>query len=110
MKIGTAVTVLPLCHPLRLAEEIATIDQLADGRLIFGVGRSGFAHTYRTYGVDYAESRERFAETLEIVKGCFAEERFSHKGRFYTIPPEIPYRGYTLKEITLVPRPQRLPV
>jgi len=84
MKIGTAVTVLPLCHPLRLAEEIATIDHLASGRLIFGVGRSGFAHTYRTYGVDYGESRERFAETLAIVKRAFTEERFSHKGKYFT--------------------------
>jgi alkanesulfonate monooxygenase SsuD/methylene tetrahydromethanopterin reductase-like flavin-dependent oxidoreductase (luciferase family) len=83
MKIGTAVQVLPLCHPLRLAEEVATIDQLSHGRLIFGVGRSGFAHTYKTYGVDYGESRERFAETLEIVKRAFTEERFSHKGKYY---------------------------
>ncbi len=57
MKIGTAVQVLPLCHPLRLAEEVATVDHLSNGRLIFGVGRSGFAHTYATYGVDYGESR-----------------------------------------------------
>jgi alkanesulfonate monooxygenase SsuD/methylene tetrahydromethanopterin reductase-like flavin-dependent oxidoreductase (luciferase family) len=83
MKIGTAVQVLPLCHPLRLAEEVATIDHLCNGRLIFGVGRSGFAHTYRTYGVDYGESRERFAETLAIVKGCFTEERFNHKGKYF---------------------------
>ena len=84
MKIGTAVQVLPLCHPLRLAEEVATIDQISDGRLIFGVGRSGFAHTYTTYGVDYGESRERFAETLEIVKRAFNEERFSYKGKYFT--------------------------
>jgi alkanesulfonate monooxygenase SsuD/methylene tetrahydromethanopterin reductase-like flavin-dependent oxidoreductase (luciferase family) len=77
MRIGTAVQVLPLCHPLRLAEEVATVDQLSGGRLIFGVGRSGFAHTYKTYGVDYAEIRERFVETLEIVKRAFTEERFS---------------------------------
>jgi alkanesulfonate monooxygenase SsuD/methylene tetrahydromethanopterin reductase-like flavin-dependent oxidoreductase (luciferase family) len=83
MKIGTAVQVLPLCHPLRLAEEVATVDQLSEGRLIFGVGRSGFAHTYKTYGVDYGESRERFAETLEIVKRAFTEERFSHKGKYF---------------------------
>jgi alkanesulfonate monooxygenase SsuD/methylene tetrahydromethanopterin reductase-like flavin-dependent oxidoreductase (luciferase family) len=83
MKIGTAVQVLPLCHPLRLAEEVATVDQLSEGRLIFGVGRSGFAHTYATYGVDYGESRERFAEVLEIVKRAFTEERFSYKGEYY---------------------------
>jgi alkanesulfonate monooxygenase SsuD/methylene tetrahydromethanopterin reductase-like flavin-dependent oxidoreductase (luciferase family) len=83
MKIGMAVQVLPLCHPLRLAEEAATVDQLSNGRLIFGVGRSGFAHTYATYGVDYGESRERFAETLTIVKRAFTEERFSHKGKYF---------------------------
>ena len=83
MKIGTAVQVLPLCHPLRLAEEVATVDQLSEGRLIFGAGRSGFAHTYRTYGVEYAESRERFAETLHILKRAFTEERFSHQGKYY---------------------------
>ena len=83
MKIGTAVQVLPLCHPLRLAEEVATVDHLCNGRLIFGVGRSGFAHTYSTYGVDYGESRERFAEVLEIVKQAFTGERFSYKGRFH---------------------------
>ncbi len=83
MRIGTAVQVLPLCHPLRLAEEVATIDHLSQGRLIFGVGRSGFAHTYATYGVDYGESRERFAEVLEILKKAFTEERFSYKGKFY---------------------------
>lgn len=84
LKIGTAVQVLPLCHPLRLAEEVATVDQLSEGRLIFGVGRSGFAHTYATYGVSYAESRERFVETLAIVKRAFAEERFSHAGKYFT--------------------------
>ena len=98
MKIGTAVQVLPLCHPLRLAEEVATIDQISQGRLIFGVGRSGFAHTYKTYGVDYAESRERFTETLEIVKRAFAEERFSHKGKYFTF-----------ENVRLAPKPLQAP-
>jgi len=98
MKIGTAVQVLPLCHPLRLAEEVATVDQLSNGRLIFGVGRSGFAHTYKTYGVDYGESRERFSETLHIVKRAFTEERFSHKGKYFAYD-----------NVRLAPRPVQQP-
>ena len=84
MKIGTAVQVLPLCHPLRLAEEVATVDQISHGRLIFGVGRSGFPRTYEAYGVPYGESRERFAETLEILKSAWTEDSFSYKGKYYS--------------------------
>jgi len=98
MKIGTAVQVLPLCHPLRLAEEAATVDQISDGRLIFGVGRSGFAHTYQAYGVPYDESRERFAETLEIVKRAWTEERFSYSGKYFAYD-----------KVALVPKPRQKP-
>src|SRR6266545_6101884 len=84
MKIGTGVQVLPLCHPLRLAEEAATVDQISHGRLIFGIGRSGFPRTYEAYGVPYGESRERFAETLEILKHAWTEAPFSYKGQFYS--------------------------
>jgi alkanesulfonate monooxygenase SsuD/methylene tetrahydromethanopterin reductase-like flavin-dependent oxidoreductase (luciferase family) len=83
MKIGTGVQVLPLCHPLRIAEEAATVDQISQGRLIFGVGRSGFPRTYEAYGVPYGESRERFAETLEILKRAWTEDNFSYSGQFY---------------------------
>jgi alkanesulfonate monooxygenase SsuD/methylene tetrahydromethanopterin reductase-like flavin-dependent oxidoreductase (luciferase family) len=84
MKIGTGVQVLPLCHPLRLAEEAATVDQISHGRLIFGVGRSGFPRTYEAYGVPYGESRERFAETLEILKRAWTEDSFSYQGKYYS--------------------------
>ena len=84
MKIGTGVQVLPLCHPLRLAEEAATVDQISHGRLIFGVGRSGFPRTYEAYGVPYGESRERFAETLEILKRAWTEPSFSYHGKYYS--------------------------
>jgi alkanesulfonate monooxygenase SsuD/methylene tetrahydromethanopterin reductase-like flavin-dependent oxidoreductase (luciferase family) len=84
MKIGIAVQVLPLCHPLRLAEEAATVDQISQGRLIFGVGRSGVVGTYDAYQVPYDESRERFAEILQIVERAWSQPRFSYEGRFYS--------------------------
>ena len=84
MKIGIAVQVLPLCHPLRLAEEAATVDQVSQGRLIFGVGRSGVVSTYDAYQVPYDESRERFTEILDIVKRAWSEPRFSYAGKFHS--------------------------
>lgn len=98
MKIGIAVQVLPLCHPLRLAEEVATLDHISQGRLIFGVGRSGFPRTYEAYGISYAESRERFAEVLEILKRAWGNERFSFEGNFYTF-----------RDVTMVPQPLQKP-
>jgi len=94
MKIGIAVQVLPLCHPLRLAEEVATLDHISEGRLILGVGRSGIPRSYEAYGIPYSESRERFAEVLEILQRCCAQERFSFSGSFYKF-----------KDIGVVPRP-----
>ena len=83
IKIGTAVQVLPLCHPLRLAEEGATVDQISRGRLIFGVGRSGLPRTYQDYGVSYAESRERFAEVLDIVEQAWSQPAVNYDGKYY---------------------------
>ena len=96
LKIGIGVQVLPLCHPLRLAEETATIDQISRGRLILGVGRSGVARTYEAYGVPYAESRERFVEVLEVLRAAWAEETLSHEGKYYRFD-----------SVTVVPRPYR---
>jgi alkanesulfonate monooxygenase SsuD/methylene tetrahydromethanopterin reductase-like flavin-dependent oxidoreductase (luciferase family) len=98
IKIGLAVQVLPLCHPLRLAEEAATVDQISRGRLIFGVGRSGVVATYDAYGVPYGESRDRFFETLEIVRRAWTEPRFSHEGKHWRF-----------KDVSLVPRPYQQP-
>ena len=94
IKIGIAVQVLPLCHPLRLAEEVATLDLISEGRLILGVGRSGIPRSYEAYGVPYGESRERFAEVLEILRRSWDHERFSHTGTFYKF-----------RDVTVVPRP-----
>src|SRR5882757_3513804 len=83
IKIGTAVQVLPLCHPLRLAEETATIDQISRGRLLLGVGRSGNPRAYAAYGVPYSESRERFYETLEVLKRAWSQPSFSFAGKYH---------------------------
>jgi alkanesulfonate monooxygenase SsuD/methylene tetrahydromethanopterin reductase-like flavin-dependent oxidoreductase (luciferase family) len=83
IKIGTAVQVLPLAHPLRLAEETATIDQISRGRLLFGAGRSGNPRAYAAYSVPYSESRERFFETLEILKAAWTQPSFSFAGKYW---------------------------
>ena len=72
---------MPLCHALRLAEETATIDQISQGRLLFGVGRSGNPRSYVAYGVPYSESRERFLQTLEIIKRAWTQPTFSYEGK-----------------------------
>jgi alkanesulfonate monooxygenase SsuD/methylene tetrahydromethanopterin reductase-like flavin-dependent oxidoreductase (luciferase family) len=98
IKIGIAVQVLPLCHPLRLAEEAATVDQLSHGRLIFGVGRSGVAQTYAAYGVSYAESQARFREILDVVQRAWTEPSFSYEGVYHRF-----------KDVSLVPKPYQRP-
>ena len=99
MKIGIAVQVLPLCHPLRLAEEAATVDQLSHGRLIFGVGRSGVAQTYEAYGVSYAESRDRFREILDIIEQAWTKPSFSYEGQYHRF-----------KDVAVVPKPYQKPL
>jgi alkanesulfonate monooxygenase SsuD/methylene tetrahydromethanopterin reductase-like flavin-dependent oxidoreductase (luciferase family) len=84
LRIGTGVQVLPLCHPLRLAEESATVDQISRGRLLMGVGRSGNPRAYAAYGVPYSESRERFYEVLDILKRAWTQESFSYEGQYYS--------------------------
>jgi alkanesulfonate monooxygenase SsuD/methylene tetrahydromethanopterin reductase-like flavin-dependent oxidoreductase (luciferase family) len=83
VRIGIAVQVLPLSHPLRLAEEAATVDQVSRGRLIYGIGRSGVVRTYEEYGISYDESRERFAETLEIMRLAWTQPTFSYRGKYH---------------------------
>ena len=83
VKIDLAVHVLPLRNPVQIAEEIATLDHLSDGRLDFGIGRAAFPRIYQGYGFDYSESRDRFDECLEIILRSWTEERFSFKGKFY---------------------------
>ena len=113
LKFGAAFNILPMWHPLRLAEDFSLGDILTGGRLIFGIGRGYQAREVETFGsplIDQDANRELFEEQVEIILKAFNQESFSHHGKHYDIPPDVPYRGYQLEEITLVPRPINLPV
>jgi alkanesulfonate monooxygenase SsuD/methylene tetrahydromethanopterin reductase-like flavin-dependent oxidoreductase (luciferase family) len=113
LRFGCGFNVVPMWHPLRLAEDYAMADILTDGRVIFGIARGYHTREVETFGAplqDQKANRELFEEGVDILFKAFEGKPFSHKGKYYTIPPEVPYRGYTLKEITLVPAPKRLPV
>jgi alkanesulfonate monooxygenase SsuD/methylene tetrahydromethanopterin reductase-like flavin-dependent oxidoreductase (luciferase family) len=98
VRIGIAVSVLPLSHPIRLAEEAATVDQISKGRLDFGVGRSGFPRAYAGYAIPYEESRERFQECLEVILKAWTSERFSYEGKYYTY-----------EDVCVLPKPYQKP-
>jgi alkanesulfonate monooxygenase SsuD/methylene tetrahydromethanopterin reductase-like flavin-dependent oxidoreductase (luciferase family) len=98
VRIGTAVTVLPLANPLRIAEEVATVDHLSGGRFDFGIGRSGSPRAYDVLNISYAESQARFEEALAIVKEAWKGEPFSYEGKFYRF-----------QNTTVAPRPVQQP-
>ena len=113
IRLGCGFNIAPMWHPLRLAEDYATADILTQGRVVFGVGRGYHTREVETFGVpllDQPANRDLFEEQVDIVFKSFEKDSFSHKGENYTIPPEVPYRGYTLEEITVVPRPVNRPV
>src|SRR5207253_3124461 len=76
IRIGTAVTLLPLQHPLSTAEQAATADVLSSGRLEFGVGRGAIPSQFHGFRVPVGENRARFDEALTIIRRAWTEERF----------------------------------
>ena len=98
VRVGTAVLVLPLGNPLRIAEEVATVDHLSEGRFDFGIGRSGSPSAYDALGIPYAESQVRFQEALEIILEAWKGEPFGYQGKFYRV-----------KNATVAPRPYQVP-
>lgn len=98
IRIGTAVVVLPLHHPLRLAEDIAMVDQLTGGRLEVGFGRGYQEYEFSRLGVPLAENRELFDDGIEVVLKALTQETFSHEGSYYRVP-----------ETTAFPRPLQKP-
>src|SRR5437660_9944409 len=98
IRIGTAVTLLPLHHPLSCAEQAATADLLSGGRLEFGVGRGSIPSQFHGFRVAVSENRARFDEALEIIRLAWTKERFSFRGAFYQV-----------EDVAVVPRPLQRP-
>ena len=98
IKVGLAVHVLPLRNPVRIAEEVATLDHISGGRLEFGIGRSAFPSVYLGYGMDYNESRDRFQECLDVILKAWTMDRFSYEGEYYSY-----------EDLCVVPKPLQQP-
>jgi alkanesulfonate monooxygenase SsuD/methylene tetrahydromethanopterin reductase-like flavin-dependent oxidoreductase (luciferase family) len=98
IRLGTAVTLLPLHNPVKIAEEAAIADILSDGRLELGVGRGTAPLHYSGYDIPQEESRERFDEALDFILKAWTEETFSFEGKHFRA-----------SELSVVPRPVQSP-
>ncbi len=84
MRIGLAVHILPLGNPVRIAEEVATLDHISKGRVEFGVGRGTFPNVHEGYGVPFHESRGRFDECIEVIIKAWTSDTFSFHGEHFS--------------------------
>ena len=113
LKFGAMFNTVPAWHPLRLAEDYATADILTEGRVRFGIGRGYINREIETLGSpleDNEANRDLFEEQVDIIFKAWNQQTFVHHGKYYDLPPKIVYREKELEELTLVPRPSKLPV
>ena len=98
IRLGTAVMLLPLANPVRVAEEVATLDLVSGGRVEFGIGRGTFPNVHEGFNSPFAESRGRFEESLEIILKAWTNQTFSFEGEHYN-----------LKDLQVTPKPYQKP-
>ncbi|MCH8849678.1 MAG: LLM class flavin-dependent oxidoreductase [Chloroflexi bacterium] len=98
IRLGTGVVVLPLNHPVRVAEDYAFLDVLSNGRVDLGLGRGYQPHEYQGYAIDQARSQDMFREGVELIQKAWTQERFSYQGEFYQAD-----------ELSVRPRPLQQP-
>ena len=129
IKIGQACNVITFHNPIRLAEDIAFLDQLSEGRVEVGIGRGVYGREAINMNKeadlkDQAKNFRLFAETLEVLKKAWSEKFFSHQGEFYTYPspnyvwqhdmspPSEEFMNMddnTMKKISVLPQPFQKP-
>jgi len=98
IRLGTAVTLLPLHSPLKVAEEAATVDILSGGRLELGVGRGAAPSMFAAYNVPIEESRERFEEALSVIQQAWTNDRLTFQGKYLRV-----------QDLPVFPRPVQKP-
>jgi alkanesulfonate monooxygenase SsuD/methylene tetrahydromethanopterin reductase-like flavin-dependent oxidoreductase (luciferase family) len=86
LRVGTAVIVVPLHHPLVVAEEIATLDLLSGGRLDVGLGRGYQHYEFERFGLELESGRARWEESIDIILKALEGRPFSHDGKLFKIP------------------------
>ena len=85
IRIGFGVSILPNHHPVRIAERVAMVDQLTDGRVEFGTGRSN-AYEQTGQGIDPRETRDRWDEAITMIPQIWQSDEFSWEGKFWQVP------------------------
>ncbi len=98
LRLGIAIVLLPLSHPVRVAEEIATLDVMSNGRVEFGIGRGSIPVHFTGFGIDQRESRGRMMEALAMIRQAWTSERMSFRGQFYSV-----------EDVAVVPKPVQQP-
>ena len=98
IRLGTAVLVPPLHHPVRLAEDTATVDSISGGRLDVGFGRGTAGYEYSGLNVDREDSQGRFQESISVIQGLWTTSEYSHRGQYFQV-----------EQATLVPPPVQKP-
>jgi alkanesulfonate monooxygenase SsuD/methylene tetrahydromethanopterin reductase-like flavin-dependent oxidoreductase (luciferase family) len=120
LRLGQMFNVVPQWHPLRLAEDFALADIVTGGRMEFGVGRGTVPREAWALGTVVASgdnamsaehdriNRERFEEAMEVIKLAWYQETFSYRGKQFVFPPDdVPDRGTTVQDLTMIPKPTR---
>jgi alkanesulfonate monooxygenase SsuD/methylene tetrahydromethanopterin reductase-like flavin-dependent oxidoreductase (luciferase family) len=98
MYVGTSIFLLPLHHPVMVAEYIATLDNLSGGKVLFGVGQGYRDSEFNSFGIDKRERRGRMVEGLEVIRRLWTEDAVTFHGRFFH-----------LDKVSMAPKPFQRP-
>ncbi|HWP56823.1 MAG TPA: LLM class flavin-dependent oxidoreductase [Candidatus Acidoferrales bacterium] len=97
-RLGSSVSLVPMHHPIRIAEDFAMLDLLSQGRVNFGAGRGMSTREYATFGADFQNAQARLPEALDVITRAWTDEVLEWEGEHYR------YR-----DLTVLPKPQQKP-